>query len=81
VLTHEGVPVFRGEQTAWGAVVSFERTGSQAGPGDGEPSTSGRGREAQWNVDVLVNCWPKSLPGQGSRKYAPFLPRKDYHVA
>lgn len=60
-------PRFREEETALGAVVSFERTGGKpAAEGEDPPSSSENDRH--WTVDVLANCWPKSAAGQGGRK-------------
>lgn len=63
----DGSLSFRSEQSAWGAVVNFERIGSKAAEGE-QPSTSGQGKEARWVVDVLVNCAPKGSPGQGPQR-------------
>ena len=69
ILEREGQPPsFRSQQTAWGAVVSFQRMGSRAEEDAQEASFSGRGKEQQWVVDVLVNTAPKTQPGQAPRK-------------
>lgn len=61
-------PTFRSEQSAWGAIVSFERRGSQASDEDMVASSSGQDKEPQWIVDVLVNCAPKTNPGESTRR-------------
>ena len=68
VASETGLPIFRAEQSAWGAVVSFERRGSQSSDEGLEVSTSGRNKEPQWMIDVLVNCHPKSQQGDTLRK-------------
>ena len=68
IIREEGLPAFRSEESAWGAVVSFERRGSQGNEEGVVASSSGRGKEPQWAVDVLVNCWPKTPAGQPPRK-------------
>ena len=68
ILEREGQPSFRSRQTAWGAVVSFQRMGSRAEEDAQEASFSGRGKEQQWVVDVLVNTAPKNQPGHAPRK-------------
>lgn len=64
VLSEDGSTIFRSEESAWGAVVSFERRGGQSNDDDHVASTGGRERDPQWVVDVLVNCSPKAAPGE-----------------
>lgn len=70
VESTDGSPNFRSEQSAWGAIVSFERRGSQTSDESMVASSSGREKEPQWIVDVLVNCAPKANPGESTRRYS-----------
>ena len=70
-MSDSGQPMWRSEETAWGAVVSFERQGAKPEEGE-EASTSGRSK-GTYLVNVLVNTVPSTLPGQGPSKSVPLL--------
>lgn len=54
----------REDEGVWAAVVNFERVGSaKAGGGSG-----GNAPDAQYVVDLLVNCEPDTVPGRGPRR-------------
>ena len=69
VLSKNGNPMFRSEESAWGAVVSFERRGPTIDD-NLVASTSSREKEPQWIVDVLVNCSPRATSGESTRRLA-----------
>ena len=67
-------PVLPTPETAiWGAIVNFERVGSEepqnADPTEGTDGGASRKRKPRtYIMDVLVNCAADTLPGMGPKR-------------
>lgn len=79
---HKGAPapaLPTPETAIWGAIVNFERVGSEdaedADPTDGGDGGASRKRKPRtYIVDVLANCAADTLPGMGPRRRPQLVP-------
>lgn len=55
------------ENSAWGAVINFERQGKADTDTDAEAKPGSR-KGARYIVDVLANCAPDTVPGHGPKR-------------